>query len=69
MKLEPGNDGNYVTVRNLYASERRWIDAEGIKKLMKKNGANKEVGYSFIVVDGKMLDFVSGNEVMRIENR
>ena len=69
VKLEPGNDGNYVTVRNLYASERRWIDAEGIKKLMKKNGANKEVGYSFIVVDGKMLDFVSGNEVMRIENR
>ncbi|PON70201.1 Tetratricopeptide-like helical domain containing protein [Trema orientale] len=63
VKLEPGNDGNYVTMRNLYATGRRWSDSEEIKKLMKENGANKEVGFSFIEVDGTIRDFVSGNKL------
>lgn len=63
VKLEPGNDGNYVTVRNLYAMERRWSDAEEIKRLMRKNGANKEVGCSVIEIDGKIWEFVSGNNL------
>ncbi|XP_062073216.1 pentatricopeptide repeat-containing protein At2g44880 [Humulus lupulus] len=63
VKLEPGNDGNYVTVRNLYASERRWGDADEIERLMAENGANKEVGLSVIEVDGTIQEFVSGNRL------
>lgn len=61
VKLEPANDGNYVTVRNLFAIERMWSDAEEIKRLMKNNGANKEVGFSVIEIDGTVWEFVSGN--------
>lgn len=61
IKLDPGNDGNYVAVRNLYAAERRWNDVEEIKELMRKNGANKEVGCSVIEVDGIIREFVAGN--------
>lgn len=61
VKLEPGNDGNYMTVRNLYAAERRWSDAKEIKSLMKKNEAKKEVGFSVIEVAGTIREFASGN--------
>lgn len=60
-KLEPGNDGNYISVRNLYAAERRWSDAEEIKRLMRKSGVSKEVGCSVIEIDGTIREFVSGD--------
>lgn len=55
------NDGNYVILRNLYAAERRWGDAEEIKSLMRKNGASKEVGCSVIEIDGDVREFVAGD--------
>ncbi|KAF4402283.1 hypothetical protein G4B88_003204 [Cannabis sativa] len=63
VQLEPENDGNYVTMRNLYASERRWGDADETESLMAENGANKEVGLSVIEVDGTIQEFVSGNRL------
>ncbi|KAM2695557.1 hypothetical protein EV1_040040 [Malus domestica] len=62
-KLEPGNDGNYVMLRNLYARKRRWSDAEEIKRLMRKNQANKEIGCSVIEVDGRIEEFAVGHRV------
>ncbi|KAB2595193.1 pentatricopeptide repeat-containing protein [Pyrus ussuriensis x Pyrus communis] len=62
-KLEPGNDGNYVMLRNLYARKRRWSDAEEIKRLMRKNQANKEIGCSVIEVNGRIEEFVAGDRV------
>ncbi|BFG21558.1 hypothetical protein CerSpe_078320 [Prunus speciosa] len=62
--VEPWNDGNYVMLRNLYAKKRRWSDAEEIKRLMRKNQANKEVvGCSVIEVDGRIKEFVAGDRV------
>ena len=61
VKLEPWNDGNYVILRNLYARKRRWSDADDIKSLMRKNQTDKEVGCSFIEVDGRMKEFVAGD--------
>lgn len=47
--LEQENSGNnYVTMRNLYATERRWNDAEVMEGSLGKNGINKEVGCSVI---------------------
>ncbi|CAL8121253.1 unnamed protein product [Prunus armeniaca] len=63
VKVEPWNDGNYVMLRNLYVKKRRWSDAEEIKRLMRKNRANKEVGCSVIEVDGRIKEFVSGDRV------
>ncbi|PQQ09739.1 pentatricopeptide repeat-containing protein [Prunus yedoensis var. nudiflora] len=43
------------------ANKRRWSDAEEIKRLMRKNQANKEVGCSVIEVDGRIKEFVAGD--------
>ncbi|XP_040991341.1 pentatricopeptide repeat-containing protein At2g44880 [Juglans microcarpa x Juglans regia] len=61
VKVEPQNDGNYVMLRNLYAIDERWRDVEEIKGLMRKNGANKEVGCSVIEIDGRVREFVAGD--------
>ncbi|OWM90804.1 pentatricopeptide repeat-containing protein At2g44880-like [Punica granatum] len=60
---EPWNDGNYVILRNLYAMERRWRDAEEIKGLMRERGANKEIGCSVIEIDGEVREFVAGDRM------
>ncbi|KAL5862327.1 hypothetical protein ACOSQ3_003614 [Xanthoceras sorbifolium] len=60
--MEPWNDGNYVMLRNLYATEERWRDAENIKGLMRRNGVKKEVGCSVIEVDFKVCEFVCGGD-------
>ncbi|KAK7844395.1 pentatricopeptide repeat-containing protein [Quercus suber] len=63
VKMEPHNDGNYVMLRNLYATEERWRDVEEIKGLMRKNGANKEVACSIIEVDGRVREFLAGERL------
>lgn len=63
IEIDPQNDGNYVAMRNLYAAESKWNDAVEIKGLMRKNGANKDVGCSVIEVDGIIREFVAGNKL------
>ncbi|EPS70650.1 hypothetical protein M569_04107 [Genlisea aurea] len=58
IEMEPCNDGNYVMMRNLYAGDGRWRDAERIKRLMAERGAKKETGFSAIEeIDKKVLQF------------
>ncbi|KAI4372684.1 hypothetical protein MLD38_010884 [Melastoma candidum] len=59
--IDPKNDGNYIMLRNLYAAERRWGDAEGVKKSMRESGADKEIGCSSIEVNGVVTEFIAGN--------
>ncbi|CAL0328152.1 unnamed protein product [Lupinus luteus] len=59
-KMEKGNAGNYVLLRNLYATEKRWTDVEDVKQMMKKKGSYKEVACSVIEVDGSFREFVAG---------
>lgn len=61
--LEPRNDGNYVMLRNLYATEERWRDADEIKGLMRSNGIKKEVGCSVIEVDCRVSEFQCGDRM------
>ncbi|KAL6557289.1 Pentatricopeptide repeat-containing protein [Orobanche minor] len=61
--MEPCNDGNYVILRNLYASEKRWRDVERIKKSMLMKGAKKEVGCSTIDIDSQILEFIAGDNM------
>jgi len=60
VKMEKEGAGDYVMLRNLYATERRWADVEDVKEMMKKRGANKEVAWSVIEVDGRFREFVAG---------
>ncbi|KAK4476441.1 hypothetical protein RD792_015594 [Penstemon davidsonii] len=63
INMEPFNDGNYIMLRNLYASERRWRDVEQIKKLMLTKGAKKEAGCSAIEINSRVFEFVAGDKV------
>ncbi|KAK0582030.1 hypothetical protein LWI29_020626 [Acer saccharum] len=60
--MDPWNDGNYVMLRNLYAVEERWRDAENIKGLMRRNRVKKEAGCSVIEVDFTVCEFLSGGD-------
>ncbi|XP_047325826.1 pentatricopeptide repeat-containing protein At2g44880 [Impatiens glandulifera] len=67
IEMEPWNDGNYVMLRNLYAEERKWNEVEEIKGLMKKKGAKKEIGFSVIEVEGRVLEFIAGDQMYQEE--
>ncbi|PWA63066.1 pentatricopeptide repeat (PPR-like) superfamily protein [Artemisia annua] len=55
------NDGNYITLRNLYANDKRWVDVEGVHEMMRRRQTRKEVGCSVIEADGKVWGFSSGD--------
>ncbi|XP_073525943.1 uncharacterized protein [Phyllobates terribilis] len=63
VQIEPKGDGNYIMLRNIYAMERRWEDADVVKGMMRKSGAKKETGCSAIEVDSRVLEFVSGDKM------
>ncbi|KAI3525295.1 hypothetical protein L1887_03981 [Cichorium endivia] len=54
------NDGNYITLRNLYAREKRWGDVE---EMMRCKKSRKEVGCSVIEAGGKVWGFASGDRL------
>ncbi|KAK7256419.1 hypothetical protein RIF29_29865 [Crotalaria pallida] len=62
-KMEKGLAGDYVMLRNLYATEQRWTDVEDVKQMMKKRGSYKEVACSVIEVDGSFREFVAGDNL------
>ncbi|KAI3775462.1 hypothetical protein L1987_50038 [Smallanthus sonchifolius] len=55
------NDGNYITLRNLYAKDRRWVDVEEVLGIMRSNYSRKEVGCSVIDAGGQVWGFASGD--------
>ncbi|XP_020225885.1 pentatricopeptide repeat-containing protein At2g44880 [Cajanus cajan] len=55
--------GNYVMLRNIYATEQRWTDVEGVKQMMKKRGTSKEVACSVIEVGGSFREFVAADDL------
>lgn len=63
INMEPWNDGYYIALRNLYASERRWNDVEEIKGLMSEKGAKKEAGCSVIEIEGRVWEFIAGDQL------
>ncbi|KAL9297130.1 hypothetical protein ACSQ67_023026 [Phaseolus vulgaris] len=61
VKMDEDVAGNYVILRNMYATEQRWRDVEDVKQMMKKRGTSKEVACSVIEVDGSFREFVAGD--------
>nr|DAD21960.1 TPA_asm: hypothetical protein HUJ06_023423 [Nelumbo nucifera] len=48
IESDPGNDGYYVLLSNMYNSIGRWKDAEKVREMIKKNGVRKIAGWSVI---------------------
>ncbi|XP_004137888.1 pentatricopeptide repeat-containing protein At5g15300 [Cucumis sativus] len=47
-ELEPGKDGDYVLLSNIYAEEERWDDVERLRKEMINYGVCKKAGSSHV---------------------
>ncbi|KAL5538081.1 hypothetical protein UlMin_043354 [Ulmus minor] len=48
IKSDPGNDGYYIMLCNMYSSTGRWEEAENVRKIMKERGVEKGAGWSAI---------------------
>ncbi|KAG2648035.1 pentatricopeptide repeat-containing protein At2g22410, mitochondrial-like [Panicum virgatum] len=58
MKREPGDDGVYVLLWNMYASSNKWIEAREIRQQMLTRKIFKKPGCSWIEVDGVVHEFL-----------
>ncbi|GMH20149.1 hypothetical protein Nepgr_021990 [Nepenthes gracilis] len=62
LELEPLNDGNYILVCNLYASQSRWEKVKEVRKKMKERNIDVIMpGKSSIEIDGFVYEFVMGD--------
>ncbi|KAJ8638335.1 hypothetical protein MRB53_012602 [Persea americana] len=59
-QLDPGHDGDYVLLSNLYASQGRWSDVHRIRKSMLKEGVRKNPGHSLFELGNSVHEFVMG---------
>lgn len=61
LELEPGNDGAYTLLSNIYANAGRWKDVARIRSLMKKSGIKKRPGCSWIQEKKGTVTFFVGD--------
>ncbi|XP_010245184.1 PREDICTED: pentatricopeptide repeat-containing protein At4g21065 [Nelumbo nucifera] len=61
LRLEPRHCGDYVLLSNLYASERRWSDAQKVRKTMLRRGVRKFPGHSLVELGNCVHEFVMGD--------
>ncbi|CAD5171221.1 unnamed protein product [Musa acuminata subsp. malaccensis] len=61
LELEPGNDGSYTLLSNIYANAGRWRDVARIRSLMKKSGIKKRPGCSWIQEKKGTVTFFVGD--------
>nr|CAB3447775.1 unnamed protein product [Digitaria exilis] len=59
--LDPGNDGYYVVLSNIYADAGRWEDVARVRRGMKLRGVKKTRGWSTVSVDGTVHEFTAGD--------
>ncbi|VFR01387.1 unnamed protein product [Cuscuta campestris] len=61
-KLEPTNPGNYILLSNIYASNKKWNEADRIRKKMEDLGLRKNPGCSWIEVKNKVHMLLAGDK-------
>ncbi|CAL5412550.1 unnamed protein product [Camellia sinensis] len=61
MRLDPKHSGDYVLLSNLYASERRWMDVQNVRRTMLEEGVKKTPGYSLVELGNRVYEFVMGD--------
>lgn len=60
--LEPNKPVNYTLMSNLYASERRWLDVAGVRKMMRDRCESKVPGCSWVELAGNVHTFISSDK-------
>ncbi|XVE84738.1 hypothetical protein DITRI_Ditri17bG0037000 [Diplodiscus trichospermus] len=61
LQLEPKHPGSYVFLSNVYAAVGRWEDVERVRMLMQNRAVDKDPGWSYVEVGGKVHSFVAGD--------
>ncbi|CAO2818543.1 unnamed protein product [Amaranthus hypochondriacus] len=59
IELEPNNGDNFIVLSNLYIQQQRWKEAEVVRQMMKDRGIHKIPGYSSIVINNEVYEFVA----------
>lgn len=62
LELDPGHDGAYVLLSNIYAKAGRWEDVGEVRKSMKCQAVWKEKGCSWTELDGEVHEFLMADE-------
>ncbi|KAF6171687.1 hypothetical protein GIB67_007208 [Kingdonia uniflora] len=62
LELDPNQAENYVLVSNLFAGSGRWDDVRRVRGKMKEMGLSKDARRSWIDVDGKVYNFLIGDD-------
>ncbi|KAG6519499.1 hypothetical protein ZIOFF_022993 [Zingiber officinale] len=60
--LQPRHSGRYILLSNIYATVGRWDDVNKIRSNMLVSGVAKIPGISMIELDGKVSQFVAGDQ-------
>ncbi|XP_011624979.1 pentatricopeptide repeat-containing protein At1g08070, chloroplastic-like [Amborella trichopoda] len=60
-ELEPDDNGNYVTLSNIYANSSRWEEVMSTRNKEREQGEHKTPGYSWIEVGGVIYEFLVGD--------
>ncbi|AQK95071.1 Pentatricopeptide repeat-containing protein [Zea mays] len=63
IKIEPGDDGVYVLLWNMYASSNKWREAQELRQQMLTLEIFKKPGCSWIELDGVVHEFLMCSEV------
>ncbi|OAY82941.1 Pentatricopeptide repeat-containing protein [Ananas comosus] len=63
VELDPLHDGAHVLMSNIYAKAGCWNESKAVRRRMKDEGIRKEVGRSWIEVDGALHVFTAGIEL------
>lgn len=62
LEMEPGREGAYILMSNLYSSTNKWKDAVRLRKSMKVQKLKKTPGCSSIELDGIVYEFQKGDK-------
>lgn len=61
LELEPMHHGAYVLMSNIYAEAGRWNESKRMRKKMMDEEISKQVGRSWIEVNGIRQEFTAGD--------
>ncbi|KNA17647.1 hypothetical protein SOVF_078050 [Spinacia oleracea] len=63
IELEPQNGDNFFLLSNLYSQQQRWAEVEVVREIMKDRGIQNIPGYSSIVINNEIFEFVASYDV------
>ncbi|PKU81838.1 pentatricopeptide repeat-containing protein At5g65570 [Dendrobium catenatum] len=62
LELDPGDEGTYILLSNIYASLGKWKEVINIKCLVREMGFKKDPAVSWIYVNKKIHTFMAGDQ-------